>query len=191
MRPRKNVVVLSERTLDTPSLFECQEGANMGEMSAFLRDLDCLQGVCHRGIFIRRVLPKMALKGDKSSTIENCTLRMIGPAWTSSTTSPREVVAAPLNPEKIRLGFSRPESSSPICLITDTYKRSAELPGSTRIHLTSKSPIPRDRMRVSRCGCNIRVGSSRGKMIVPSIGWALPPVNSGRMELTHSCTDAA
>ena len=46
MRPRKNIVVLSERTLDTPSLFECQKGANMGEMSVFLRDLDCPQGIC-------------------------------------------------------------------------------------------------------------------------------------------------
>ena len=118
-------------------------------------------------------------------------LRMTGPAWTGSTTSPREVVAAPLNPDKIRPGFSMPDSSSPICLITDACKRSAELPGSTRIRLTSKSPIPRDRMKASRCGCNIHVRSTRGKMIVPSIGWALPPVNSGRMELTHSRIDAA
>ena len=133
----------------------------------------------------------MALKGDKSSTTENCTLRMTRPAWTGSTTSPREVVFAPLNPDKIYPGFSRPESSSPICLITDACKRSTKLPGSTGIHLTSKSPIPRDMMRASRCGCNIHVGSTGGKMIVPSIGSALPPVNPGRMELTHSRTDAA
>ena len=55
MRPRKNVMVLSECTLDIPSLFECQEGADVCEMSAFLRDLDCSQGICQRGIFIRRV----------------------------------------------------------------------------------------------------------------------------------------
>ena len=55
MRPRKNVMVLSECTLDIPSLFECQEGADVCEMSAFLRDLDCSQGICHRGIFIRQV----------------------------------------------------------------------------------------------------------------------------------------
>ena len=133
----------------------------------------------------------MALKGDKSSTTENCTLMMIGPAWTGSTTSLRDVVAAPLNPDKIRPGFSRPDSSSPVCLITDAYKRSAELPGSTRIRLTSKSQILRDRMRASQCGCNIRVGSTEGKMIVPSIGWAFPSVNPGRMELTRSRTNAA
>ena len=85
----------------------------------------------------------------KSSTTKNCTLRMVGPAWTNNTMSPREVVAAPLNPEKIRPGFSRLEGSSPICLITDTYKRSIELPESIKIRLTSKSPIPRDRIRAS------------------------------------------
>ena len=45
MRPRKNVMVLSECTLDIPSLFECQEGADVCEMSDFLRDLDCF----HKG----------------------------------------------------------------------------------------------------------------------------------------------
>ena len=133
----------------------------------------------------------MALKGDKSSTTENFTLQMTKPAWTGNTTSPREVVAAPLNPDKIRLGFSKPEILSPICLIIDACKRSVELPESTRIRFTSKSPIPRDRMKASRCGCNIRVGSTGGKMIVPSIGWALPPVNPGWMELTRSHIDAA
>ena len=85
----------------------------------------------------------------------------------------------------------RSDSSSPICLITDAYKRSVELPGSTKILLTSKSPIPRDRMRASRCDCNIRVGSTRGKMIVPFIRRAFPPVNPSRMELTRSRIDAA
>ena len=133
----------------------------------------------------------MALKGDKSSTTENYTLRVNGPAWTGSTTSPREVVAAPLNPDKIRVGFSKPDSSSLICLITDACKRSVELPGLIRIRLTSKSSIPKDRMRASRCGCNIRVRSIGGKTIVPSIGRALLVVKLGRMELTRSCTDAA
>ena len=55
MHPCKDFVVLSEGTLDIPSLFECQEGADMCEMSAFLRDLDCPQWIYHRGIFIRRV----------------------------------------------------------------------------------------------------------------------------------------
>ena len=58
--------------------------------------------------------PKITLKGDKSCTIENCTLRVIGPAWTGSTMSPKEVVAAPLNLDKIRLRFSRPDSLLPI-----------------------------------------------------------------------------
>ena len=71
----------------------------------------------------------MALKGDKSSTTENCTLRMTGPAWTDSTTSLREVILAPLNLDKIHLMFSKLEGTSPICLIVDTCKRSVELPG--------------------------------------------------------------
>ena len=97
--------------------------------------------------------------------------------------SPMEVVVASLNLDKICPRFSRLEGSSPICLIIDSCKRSAELPGSTRIHLTSKSPILRNRKRASRCGCSIHVGSTRRRMIVPSIGWALPSVNPGRMEL--------
>ena len=55
MRHLKNVMVLSEYTLDIPSLFECQEGADVCEMSDFLRDLDCPQWIYHWGIFIRRV----------------------------------------------------------------------------------------------------------------------------------------
>ena len=133
----------------------------------------------------------MALRGDKSSSTDNCTLKVTGPTWTGSTASPREVVEAPLNPDRTRLGFSRLEGTSPSCLTTDTCKRSVELPRSTKIHLKSKSPIPRDRIKASRCGCNIRMGSTGGKMIVPSIGWALLLVNPGRMELTRSPTKAA
>ena len=118
-------------------------------------------------------------------------LRMTGSAWTGSTKSPREVVAAPLNPDKIRPGFSMLEGSSPICLITDACKRSVKLPGSTRIRLTSKSPIPRDMIRASRYGCNIRVGSIGEKMVVPSIRWALPLVNPGQTELIRSRTNTA
>ena len=55
MRPRKGVVALSEGVLDIPGLFRCQEGADMCEMSVFLRDLDWPQGICCWGIFIRRV----------------------------------------------------------------------------------------------------------------------------------------
>ena len=112
----------------------------------------------------------MTLKGDKSCTIENCTLRVTGPAWTGSIISPKEVVNAQLNPDKIRPGFSRPVRLRPMWLTTDACTRSAELLGSTRMRLTSKSPISRDRMRASRCGCSVRVGSIGGKMIVPSMG---------------------
>ena len=132
----------------------------------------------------------MTLKGDKSCTTENCTLRVTGPAWTGSTISPKEVVDAPLNPDKIRLGFSRPVRLCPMWLMTDACTRSAELPGSTRMRLTLKSPISRDRMRVSRCGCNIRVGSTGGKMIIPCMGRAPPPSYhrlDGVDTLTHRC----
>ena len=96
-----------------------------------------------------------------------------------------------MDPDKIHPGFSKLEGSSPICLIISTCKRSVELPGSTRIHLTSKSLIPRDRIRASRCGCSIRMGSIGGKMIVPSIRWVLPSVNPVWMELIRLRTDAA
>ena len=121
-------------------------------------------------ILCNQVRPKMALKGDRSSTTENCKLRMIGPIWIGNTTSPRELVKAPLNPDNIRLGFSRLEGMNPICLITDTCKRSTELLRSTKIRLTSKSQILNIRIRASWCGCSIRVGSTRGKRITPFIG---------------------
>ena len=133
----------------------------------------------------------MTLKGDKSYTTENCTLRVTGPTWTGSIMSPKEVVDDPLNPDRIRPGFSRPVRLCPMWLTTDACTRSTELPGSTRMRLTSKSPISRDMMRASRCGCNIRVGFTGGKMIVPSMGRGPPPVIPGRMELIRSHTDAA
>ena len=133
----------------------------------------------------------MALNGDRSSTAENCTLRVIEPTWIGNTMSPKDIVEAPLNPNNIRLGFSRFEGVNPICLITDICKRSAELLESTKIRLTSKSLIPNVKIRASQCGCNILLGSTRGKVITPSIGHVLPMVNPGRMELTYSRTDAA
>lgn len=117
-----------------------------------------------------QVRPKMVLKGDKSSTIENCTLRVTRSAWIDSTMSAREIVEVLLNPNNIRFGFSRLESMNPICFITDICKRFAKLLGSTKILLMSKSLIPSVSIRVSRCGCNIRMGSTRGKRITPSIG---------------------
>ena len=117
-----------------------------------------------------QVRPRIALKGDKSSTTDNCTLRVIGPAWIGSTISPRDVVEAPLNLDSIRPGFSKLEGINPICLTTNTCKKSVELPGSTGILLTSKSPIPNVKMRVSRCCCNTWARSTRGKRITSSIG---------------------
>nr|CAN60960.1 hypothetical protein VITISV_013252 [Vitis vinifera] len=130
----------------------------------------------------------MILKGD---TTENYTLRVTGSAWTGSTMSPKDVVDNPLNPDRIRPGFSRPVRLCPMWLTTDACTRSVELPGSTKMRLTSKSPISRDKMRVSRCGCSVRVGSTGGKMIVPSMGRGPPLVNPGRMELICSRIDAA
>lgn len=133
----------------------------------------------------------MTLKGDNSCTTENCTLRVTGPAWTGSIMSPKDVVEDPLNPDKIRPGFSRPVRLCPIWPMTDACTRSAELPGSTKTRLTSKSPIPRERMRASRCGCSVRVGSTGGKMIVPSMGRGPPPPSypgpDGVDTLTHQC----
>ena len=133
----------------------------------------------------------MTLKGDNSCTTENCTLRVTWPAWTDSIISPKDVVDDPLNPDKIRPGFSRPARLCPIWPTTDACTRSAELPGSTKIRLTSKSPISRERMRASRCGCSVQAGSTGGKMIVPSMGRGPSPVRPDRMELMRSRIDAA
>ncbi|RVW84097.1 hypothetical protein CK203_040606 [Vitis vinifera] len=135
------------------------------------------------------VRPKITLKGDKSCTTENCTLRVTEPAWTSNTISPKELVDASLNPDKIRPGFSRPVRLCPMWQMTDACTRSVELPESTRMRLTSKSPISRDRMRASWCGCNIQVGSTGGKMIVPSMGRGPPnyPRPDGIDTLVYRC----
>lgn len=138
-----------------------------------------------------QVWPNMALKGDRSSTNENCTFKVIGQVWTGSTMSPSDVVKAPLNPDNIRPGFSRFEGENPICLITNACKRSAELPGSTKIHLTSKSFTLNVRLRASRCGCTIWWESTEGKMIVLSIGHMLLLVKPGRMKLTCSRIETA
>ena len=58
----------------------------------------------------------MALKEDKSSTTKNCTSYVTELACTDNTTSPREVVVAPLNPDSIRLGFCRANGRSLIYL---------------------------------------------------------------------------
>ena len=132
----------------------------------------------------------MALNKDRSSTNENYTLRVTRLAWTGNTMSPKEVVEAPLNPNNIHPGFSRFESVNLICFIIYACKRSVELLGSTTIRLTSKSLIPNVRIRASRCGCNIQLGSTGGKVITPSIGRVPLLVNPGRMELTCSHIDA-
>ena len=137
------------------------------------------------------VHPMMALKDDKSSTIENCTFWVTGPAWTGNTTSPREVVEAPLNPDSIRPRFFMVDGGSLICLYVDIYKRSVELPGLIKICLTSKSLIPSVRIRVSSCGYSTRLGSIGGNVIISSIG-RVPPVGKSRWtEFTFSLTEAA
>lgn len=95
------------------------------------------------------VCPMMALKNDKSSTIENCTFRITGPTWTGSTTSPKEVVEALLNPNSIHSRFSRVDGGNPICLNADICNRLVELPESIKLRLTSKSLIPNVRMKTS------------------------------------------
>ena len=100
------------------------------------------------------VHPIMALKGDKSSTIENCTFWVTRPAWMGNMTFPKEVVDAPLNPDNIRLRFSRVDGEKPICLYADICKRSAKLPGLIKTLLSSKSLIPSVRIRASLCGCS-------------------------------------
>ena len=93
------------------------------------------------------VRPMMPLNGDRSSTTENCTFRITGPTWTGRMISPRDVVEVPLNPDSIHPGFSKVDGGNPIYLNVDICNRSAELPGSTKIRLTSKSSIPTVRMR--------------------------------------------
>ena len=46
--------------------------------------------------------------------------------------SPMEIIEALLNPDSIRLGFSIADGESPICLYVNIYKRSSELPESTK-----------------------------------------------------------
>ena len=80
----------------------------------------------------------MTLNGHRSSTTKNDMFRVIRPAWAGNTMSPKDVVEAPLNPNNIRPGFSKFEGENPICLITNTCKRLAELPESTKIRRTLK-----------------------------------------------------
>ena len=67
-----------------------------------------------------QVRPRITLKGNKSSTMDNCTLRVTGPAWIGNTISLRDVFEAPLNPDSIRPGFSKLEGINPFCLTTNT-----------------------------------------------------------------------
>ena len=128
----------------------------------------------------------IALKWDKSFTIENHTFWITSLTWMGNTTSSREMVEAPLNPDSIHPGFSKVDDGNPICLNADICNRSVELLGSTKIHLTSKSLIPKFRIRASSWGCSTRLGSNGGKVITPSIGhvplWGKPI----RRELTCS-----
>ena len=132
----------------------------------------------------------MALKWDKSPTIENCTFWVTRPAWTGNTMSPRDVVVALLNPDNTCFGFSRTVGRSLICLYVDICKRSTELPGSTKILLTSNPLIPNVRTRVSSCGYSTRLGFTGGKVIIPSIGCVPLLGKLCWIELTYSITEA-
>ena len=54
--PRENVLVLLEHLIDVLGFTEFQKGTNIGETIILLRDLDGLQRIYHRGIFIRQIL---------------------------------------------------------------------------------------------------------------------------------------
>ena len=54
MRPCKNVMALSEGVLDVLGLFWRQKGTDIRKVSSFFRNLDRLQGIRYRGIFVRR-----------------------------------------------------------------------------------------------------------------------------------------
>ena len=136
------------------------------------------------------VRPMMALNRDKSSTIKNCMFRITGPSWTGNTTSARDVVETPLNPNSIRLRFSKAGNGNPICLNADICNRLAELPGSTKIRLTLKSLIPRVRTKTSSWDYNTQLESIGGKVITPSIGHVSPLGKLGWMEVTCSLTEA-
>lgn len=58
----------------------------------------------------------MASYSDRSSTIEKHTFRIIGLAWTKSTTSPSKIVVAPLNLDNTQLEFSKVDGEYPIYL---------------------------------------------------------------------------
>ncbi|RVX20132.1 hypothetical protein CK203_004760 [Vitis vinifera] len=97
---------------------------------------------------------------------------------------PKDVVEDPLNPDKIRPGFSRPETVSHVA--TNACTRSPNCLGQQ--DTPHRSLLSRDKMRASRCGCSVRVGSTGGKMIVPSMGRG-PLLSPGRMELMRSRID--
>ena len=135
--------------------------------------------------------PMMVLKGDKPSTTKNCTFKVTDLALTSNMTYPKGVVEAPLNPDSIHPRFSKADGKNPIYLNVDICNKSTELPGSTKICLTLKSLIPSVRMRTSWYGCNTRLGSTREKVIIPSIRHMPLSANLGWMELTCSHTEVA
>lgn len=132
----------------------------------------------------------IALKGNKSSATKNCTFKTTGLAWTNNTMFPREVVEAPLNPDRIRSGFSKANGGNPICLNADICNKSVELLESIKLCLTSKSLILNVRMGTSWCGCNTRLRSTERKVITPSIGLMPPSANPGWMKLIRSRAEA-
>ena len=96
-------------------------------------------------------------------------------ACTDNTTSSREVVVAPLNPDSICSGFCRADGRILIYLQADICKKSIELPGSIKTFLTSNPLIPSVRIRACSCGCRTRLAFIRVKVIVSSTG-RTPPI---------------
>ncbi|KAL6342419.1 hypothetical protein AAG906_009092 [Vitis piasezkii] len=177
MRPCEKVMAFSEGVLDVSGFFWRQEGTDVCKV--------------YLPIFSKEAYHLMIRRGDDFHVVQSCAPQDNIEGLDRQYNISQEVVDAPLNPDKIRPGFSRPVRLRPMWLMTDACTRSAELPGSTRIRLMSNSPISRDRMRALRCGCNIRVGFTSGKMIVPSMGQGPALVIPGQMELMRSRTNAS
>ena len=54
--PHENILVVLERLLNALCLVGFQKGTSISETIISFRDLDGLQGICYREVFIRRVL---------------------------------------------------------------------------------------------------------------------------------------
>lgn len=120
--------------------------------------------------------PKMALYGNRSSTIENLTLKVARSTWTGSITSLKDVVATLLNPGRTRLRFFKADGGYLICLLADIYNKSAKQPKSTRILRTSNPLSPNVSTKASLCKRITRLGLIGRNVIGPLISRALSTV---------------